>query len=365
MKIVHTEASLGWGGQEIRVLDESRGMIERGHEVTLLCPREAKIFTEAARFGVKAVALPIGRKNLAGVLAMRRWLNVNKPDVVNTHSSTDSWLVALALATSGRKAPLVRTRHVSTAIHNKLSTRWLYTKATSHIVTTGEALRQQLIDNNQFPPELLTSVPTGIDPDLYKPADKLLARQNLGLPTDKPLIGIVATLRSWKGHKFLLNACAKIVDQNWHLVIVGDGPTRKDLEQLTTELNLQDRVTFTGQSNTANVWMQALDIFCLPSYANEGVPQALLQAMLTALPVISTEVGAIPEIVHHDQTGVIIPIKDADALAAAITDLLRDPTRCERLGEAARELIQAKHSRNKMLDSMESIFSNAIARNNK
>ena len=74
MHIVHSESSCGWGGQEIRVLDEAAGMLERGHRVILLCPREARIHEEAANRGVPAVALPIARKGLAGLRAMRAWL---------------------------------------------------------------------------------------------------------------------------------------------------------------------------------------------------------------------------------------------------------------------------------------------------
>ena len=96
MKILHTEASRGWGGQEIRILTEAAGMIARGHAVELACPADARIFAEAPRYGIPAHALPIGRKNLAGLRAMRAFLRDHPCDVINTHSSTDTWLVALA-----------------------------------------------------------------------------------------------------------------------------------------------------------------------------------------------------------------------------------------------------------------------------
>src|SRR5205823_992217 len=113
MKIVHTESSLGWGGQELRILAESQGLARRGHELTLLCPPEARIHAEAPGWGLRTVALPIGRKRLAGLLALRRWLRANRCDVLSTHSSTDSWLAALA---AGRKLPIVRTRHISAPV---------------------------------------------------------------------------------------------------------------------------------------------------------------------------------------------------------------------------------------------------------
>ena len=139
MRILHTENSQGWGGQEIRILTEAAGMIKRGHEVQLIAPREARIFDEAQKHGVPVTALPIAKKRLPGFFALRRWLNANPVDVINTHSSTDSWLVALACATLAHAPTIVRTRHVSAPVSTNAATRWLYASAASAIVTTGEA----------------------------------------------------------------------------------------------------------------------------------------------------------------------------------------------------------------------------------
>ncbi len=137
MHIVHSESSCGWGGQEIRVLEEAAGMLARGHGVTLLCPGAARIHEEAARRGVPAVILPIARKGLAGLRAMRAWLAHANCDVLNSHSSTDSWLAALALLGMKPRPALGRTRHISSAIPDNIATRWLYQSATRRIVTTA------------------------------------------------------------------------------------------------------------------------------------------------------------------------------------------------------------------------------------
>lgn len=359
MHIVHTEASLGWGGQEIRILTEAAGMIRRGHQVTLLCPPEAKIFNEAKARNIPVVALPIGRKNFRGLLAMRRWLKANKADVINTHSSTDSWLVALASVGLSHPATIVRTRHISAPIPDNASTRWLYKSATQHIATTGELLREQLIKKNGYPPSQITSVPTGIDTEHFVPGDKTAAREKLNLPQDAKIIGIIATLRSWKGHQYLLDAFAHLADQNTRLVIVGDGPQHTALQTRITELKLNDRVTMPGNQRDVLPWLQALDIFVLPSYANEGVPQAILQAMLCGLPVISTPIGSILEAILPEQTGLIVEPKNAQQLQEAIHRLLLDPELCKTLGSAARTRAQEKFGLEAMLDKMEVIFNNA------
>ena len=94
MKILHTESSCGWGGQELRVLNEAAGMLRRGHEVLIAAPMESRIFEEASRHGVPVRALPIRKKTLHGLRAMRALLKSMAPTVVNTHSSTDTWTVA-------------------------------------------------------------------------------------------------------------------------------------------------------------------------------------------------------------------------------------------------------------------------------
>jgi len=355
LRIVHTESSLGWGGQEIRILSEAQGLIARGHAVTLLCPPEARIHAEAARASVPVVALPIGRKRLAGLRALQAWFRANPRDVVNTHSSTDSWLTALALLVLGRPCPVVRTRHISAAVAKGRLSGWLYGRATNRIVTTGESLREQLIRDNGLAADRIVSVPTGVDAALFRPGDALVARLALQLPADRRLVGIIATLRSWKGHSYLVEALAQL-PEDVSLVIVGQGPGWDPLHSQVADLGLQARVIFAGDQRDVVPWFQALDVFALPSYANEGVPQAILQAMACARPIVSTAVGAIPEVLEDGVNGLVVPTRDPAALAQAIGRLLTDSDLARRLARAGRERVLARHSREAMLDRMEQLF---------
>ena len=360
MNIVHTESSLGWGGQEIRILSESQGLIRRGHSVRLLCPPQARIFGEAPAWGVPVVGLPIGRKRPAGVRALLDWFKANTCDVVSTHSSTDSWLVALALLVMGRPHPVVRTRHISAPVSTSALSRWLYTRATSRIVTTGERLKKELVERNGFPAARIESVPTGVDPQRFRPGDKAAARSALKLPPQGLLVGIVATLRSWKGHLFLIDAMAEVPQAG--LVIVGDGPMRAQLEARVDQHGMRARTWFAGNQKDVVPWLQALDVFALPSYANEGVPQALLQAMLTGLPCVTTSAGSIEELAKDGDTGLIVPQKEVAPLRAAIQRLLQVEPLRRRLGEAARRHCEANFSYEAMLDKMERIYREASSR---
>jgi len=355
LSIVHTESSLGWGGQEIRILAESQGLARRGHQVRILCPHEARIAAESAAWQVPTVELPIARKNLGALRALAAWFRDNRCDVVNTHSSTDSWLTALALRLAGRPYPVVRTRHISAPVPRNVLSRWLYQSAATMIVTTGEALRRQLVEVNGFDPARLVSVPTGIDPGRFRPGTRAAARAALGLPAGRLLVGIVATLRSWKGHRYLIEALAQL-PESIELVIVGDGPQRETLQQQIARLGLGPRAHMSGNQADVVPWLQALDVFALPSYANEGVPQALVQAMLCALPCVTTTVGSIAELASHDATALIVPPHDAQALAAAIARLAENEGLRRELGDAARRHCVENFSYERMLERMEAVF---------
>ncbi|MBL8473230.1 MAG: glycosyltransferase family 4 protein [Rhodocyclaceae bacterium] len=362
LHILHTEASCGWGGQEIRILEEMRGMQERGHQVRLVCPAEAHIYRRAQERGLTVTALPIARKRLPGMLALRAWLKAQAVDVINTHSSTDSWLAALACASMPGAPAIVRTRHISAPIRDNRASRWLYGRATSHVVTTGEKLRETLIHENGLSEDHVTSVPTGIDTERFAPGDGAAARRALGLDPDCRWIGIVATLRSWKGHLYLLDALAALARSDVRLLIVGEGPMRENIEAHVAKLGLAKQVLLAGEQRNPEHWMRACDVFCLPSYANEGVPQALMQAMLCGLPVISTPVGAIAEIVADGATGVLVEPRNAAALAAAIARLLDDDRLARSMGAAARAAGEGRFSFGLMIDRMEAIFRAAARR---
>jgi glycosyltransferase involved in cell wall biosynthesis len=367
MHIVHTESSQGWGGQEIRILSEAAGMIARGHRVTLLTPPTARIHDVARNRGIETVALPLEKKRLPGLLALRRWLTENPSvDVINTHSSTDSWLTGLAVLLSGQSPAIVRTRHISAPVHDSFSNRWLYGSSARRVVTTGEALRLDLINGLKLPAEHVLSVATGIDLQRFSRSNapqRIQARRALGLPEAAFIIGIAATLRSWKGHDDLLAAFELLAAEHplLHVAIAGDGPRREHLEQKICASAHAERIHLLGHHEDVPAVLAALDLFVLPSYANEGVPQAVMQAMAMELPVISTTIGAISDAVVDGTTGRLLNPRDPQALAAAITSLKNDNMLRQNYALAGRRRAEEKFSLNGMVDAMLDVFQLAHA----
>lgn len=363
LSILHTESSIGWGGQELRILTEMEGMAGRGHRVHLLTADSAEMLPAAQARGLAVDGLPIEYKKPRGLAAVRRWLAAHGRgfDVINTHSSTDAWLVALARASLSGMPPVVRTRHVSTPVNNAAATRWLYQRATARLVVTGEALKAQLVRDNRYDAARITSVRTGIDLARFRPGDRGTMRSRFGVD-ERPAVMILATLRDWKGHDDLLDAWALLRRRapGWQLLIVGDGPRRAHLEARVSALGLAGDVRFTGNQDDVPGWFACADLAVLPSYGDEGVPQSLMQAAACGLPAVATPVGAIAEAVIDGQTGVLVPPRDPPALAAALERLMLDTALRVRLGAAAQDYANANFGIDRMLDGMEEVFAGVL-----
>ncbi|MFZ2170827.1 MAG: glycosyltransferase, partial [Methylococcaceae bacterium] len=161
----------------------------------------------------------------------------------------------------------------------------------------------------------------------------------------------------WKGHRYLIDAFATLpYDADLKLLIVGDGPQEQALRQRVAELGLDERVLFAGRQNNVENWMQAMDIFCLPSYANEGVPQSLMQSQACGIPAITTFIGSIDEAIVPGQSALIVPPKDVSSLANALKVLISDENKRIQMGLAAARHAADNFSEKIMLDKMEAIF---------
>jgi glycosyltransferase involved in cell wall biosynthesis len=364
LRIIHTESSLGFGGQQRRILAECLGMRDRGHQVWIAAKPTGPLWSHATDAGIEVVPLAFTRPRLpVDAVRLRARVRRLRPHVVNSHSSTDSWTAFLAQQLGWGGTALVRTRHTSAIVRPDPLHRFQYGR-TNFIVTTGESVRERLAGSGLVPVRRSMSIPTGIDLDRFgpRPDDRPAARRSLGLDEAGPVIGVVAYLRSYKGHAILVRALPAILrtQPDAVVVLVGDGPERQALQALADRLRVASRVRFAGVSEDVSFVLSAFDVFCLPSLRNEGVPQAILQASAAGLPVASTTVGGIAEAVVNGVTGSIVPAGDPPALAAAILELLDDPARRRAFGEAGRRHVSGRFTFETMLDRTEAAYEIAV-----
>ncbi|MBI5379176.1 MAG: glycosyltransferase family 4 protein [Nitrospirae bacterium] len=358
LTILHTEASEGWGGQEIRILEEAVGHQRRGHRVLVAASPRSAILSRARKAGVETATVEMGRARLLQVVRdLRRLIRDCRVQVVHTHSSRDSWIGGLAARSLPQRPILVRTRHLSTPISRSWLSRLVYQQLPDLVITTGEAIRKEMIETNGYDPGRIVSIPTGVDLERF--TFSLTARQaircGLGLPEDVSLIGIVAVLRSWKGHLDFLEAAARVLKEEplSRFLIVGDGPQRDRIRAAIQRLGLEPRVWMLGHREDVPDILSAMDLFVLPSFGHEGVPQAVLQALAVGLPVVASRTGSIPEVIHDGQTGALVPPRQPDLLASAILRLVRNREEGRLLGQSGKSLVQQHHSLESMLDRIE------------
>ena len=341
-------------------------MRERGHRVLIAASPRSQLLGRAAAAGFPVFALEFGGwDNLRAWRELRRILQSEKIDVLNTHSSLDSWVGLLAWRSLRTRPLLVRTRHLSTPVKGSWPTRWLY-QAPAAVITTSEEISKHLAAQVQVPEAWLFAIPTGVSLTDFapRPVDAAL-KETLGLDPGTFLVGTVSVLRSWKGHLYVLEALKHLLDAglNAALVIVGEGPYRPVIEARRDELGLGEWVYLVGHQERVADWLALLDAFVMASYAHEGVPQALLQALAMAKPVAATRMGGIPEVVTDGETGLLVPPKDAKELAQAILWLKHHPDEGKSMGQRGQELVEGKFSLEYMAQQVEAVYDRIWAEN--
>ena len=362
--ILHTESSVGWGGQEIRILTEAVSLRGRGHRILVACHPQSQLARRAKKAGLEVFLLPF-RRPIDPWLTwpIYRLVKRESVDLVNTHSSVDSWTASVAARLV--KVPVIRTRHLGVPIKRDPFSRLVYTHLADRIITTGEAIRRLLIHDLKLDPSTLVSIPTGIDLDRFDPnkVERGAVRRELGLGEDAALVGIVAVLRSGKDHGIFLKAIPLVVKAvpSARFVIAGDGPQRRRIVELIAEMGLGRFTLMVGHREDIPELLAAFDVVVSTS-KTEGIPQSLIQALAMERPVVATDVGGVPEVIRDGKSGLLVPPGDHEALASAIVRLLLEDETALGLGRQGRRLVEKEYSLGTMLDRLEVLYQGLLDR---
>lgn len=353
IKVLHTESSLAWGGQEIRIVEESLGMSKRGYHVIIAAPENSLIYKRARQKGIRCIPLNFSKKDPGCIGRMISILKKERPHILNTHSSTDSWIASMATLFLRKRPRLIRTRHLSTPISRSFTSKLIYNVLPDAIITTGEAIRKRMIEYNGFDPSRIFSIPTGVDLERFDPS-----RVRPSLPRKGFTIGMVSVLRSWKGHKYFIKAIPEILTRipDAHFYIVGTGPNFQGLEDIIRKLSLTGKVTMTGHREDIPEVLASLHILVHPSYANEGVPQTILQALAMERPVVASDVGGIGEVIIDGKTGFLIKPKDVNGIVQKVVELYTHLEICKSFGMEGRNFVKHNYSFSIMLDKIERVY---------
>lgn len=354
-RIVHSEASCGWGGQEHRVMAELRGFQQRGCPVWVMAESYSQVFQRAEALGIGAIPVRFKKSRmLVDAIRLAAWLKREKVDVLNTHSSRDGWLLGIA-GRLARVPLLIRSRHIDVEYPNAWVSKHAFTTFADHVLTTSQKITDHFQRIFPLTNDRITTLPTGIDVGKFHPEGP---RADLKTRPDVPVVGMVSVLRSWKGHPVFFDAARMLHEagRKIQFVVVGGGAPVERFQAFAAEHGAGDLVQFAGHREDIPEVLRALDLLVIPSTRHEGVPQIGLQALACKTPVVGSDCGGIPEIIRPGETGRIAPAGNAAELARRIAEALDEKDRTRAMADQGRLMVEKEHSLETMLDRLDALY---------
>jgi len=366
--IRHVVSCRGWSSDAYWAARAVVELDRAGHDVALVCKRssQARVIRRAKEAGIERLEtlhLSSGVSPIADALDLRQlvtWLP--ETQVLHVHRGKEHWLAALANRMSNRRKALVRTRHIVQPIRPHALNRWLYGSPTDLVVTVTDAIRLQLLAGGLSADDRVVALPGGVDAELYRPdapsAHGLDPRGLLKVPPEVPLIGLVGGFRVMKGHETAVAAAARLAAAGvpFHLVFIGQGPFVERVRGLVQAARLADHVSLVGFVDDLPVMMAALDVALYVPLESDGMSRVLWEYLASAVPVVASRVGVVPEVLEDDATALLVPAGEPVPLAAAIARLLSEAPLRRRLGAAGAELVRARFSGARLAERLAALY---------
>jgi glycosyltransferase involved in cell wall biosynthesis len=363
---LHVNTEPTWRGGEQQTLYLLEGLEKRGHPVTLCVQRDAPLVERARDAGIDVLPMrmrgeadPVAMARLAGVIRKRR------PEIVHCHTSHAHTLVAAAarLVSRRMRPRILLSRRVDFSIyrHSFIGLNGFKYRLVDQIVAISERIRDVLLEDG-LDASRIEVVHSGIDPTRFSVARPCDLRAEFGFPDTTQVIVNVAYFADHKGQRFLVEAAPKILRAcpETALLLVGDGELRPALQALAAELGVAERVLFPGFRRDVPEILLGADLYAMPSLL-EGLGTSVLDALVCGLPVVAARAGGIPEMIHHGENGLLVPPKDADALAEALIRLLKDPAECERFARAGPETVAERYTVDHMVEGNLRVYERLLA----
>ena len=382
MKIVHVIARLNVGGAALSVLELAATQRRRGHDVLVVAGTipegEASMEYVARELDVPYLRLPALKRevsilaDLEAIRTLRRLLRERQPDVLHTHTSKAGTTGRLAALLSGRRRPKVVVHtfhgHVLSGYFDTTRERMfrvierVLAHASDRLIAVSEEVRDDLVRLRVAPFAKFSVIPYGFDLDgrvRHDDRERIRNRAEAGAGDTAFVIGWAGRLTAVKRPLDLVRTAAAV--DGSVLVLAGDGELRPELEALTNELGMSDRVHLLGYVSDMGSWYAAFDAFLLTS-ANEGAPVVAIEAQAAAVPVVATDAGGTRAVVDDGETGFVVNIGDIDALADRLSRLRDDPRLSNELGAAGAERMRKKFSIERMADNVEAVYAKILNR---
>lgn len=361
MRILFLTSHLELGGIPIYTVHLAQALAQRGHE-PIVASSGGALVAELAAAGIPHLPLNLRTKSelhpmvALAVLRLAGLIRRHRPEILHAQTRVAHLVAGLAGRLTG--VPVITTAHGFYRWHWG---RYLFPFWGQRVIAVSPMTDRKLRIAYRLPPRKVTVIPNGI---AWKPPDvarlnreSAWFRQVWGIRNGGPVIGTVARLVEAKGIGVLLEAFHRLRRQvpAAQLVVVGDGPQRSELVRLAYRLGEQDHVVFAGFMLQTATPLSVMDLYVQPSF-REAFGLAVVEAMAMAKPVVASAVGGLRVVVRHGETGLLVPPRNPEALAAALAQLLRDPVRCQAMGEAGRCRFEAQFTIERMAEKVEQVY---------
>ena len=360
-----------YGGAQINTLVTLIGLDKSRYQVELACGPGGPLISRAEESGINVTVFPNlvreinPKKDVITAIQLFKFIKAKNFNIVHTHSSKAGILGRLVSYLVGVPI-IVHTIHGVVFHSNQpILKRKAYTlfekiaaAVTDKMIAVGEIVRDEFLLAHVGSPKQYAVIHSGIDFRKFnRTINPRLKKRELELSEDAIVIGTVGNLVPCKGHQYLIDAFS-IVKQhlpNAHLILVGDGYLRQELQKQVESLHLDSDVSFLGRRDDVPELLQIMDVFVISSLW-EGVGRALTEAMYMQRPVVATAVNGVPELVEHGVTGILIPPKDTQALAKAILELIQNKKQSAKFGRQAKKKVYPEFAVELMVERIECLY---------
>ena len=339
----------------------------------VVLPKDSRLIPAVRAEGYDVIETEYGRDkswDRRAVGELRRIIRDYRPDIVHTHSSLSARVAAWQCGVPAR----FYTRHCAFEPSRKLTTfpgkqlNGLMNRVLStDIVAVAEAAKQNLTDTG-VPEKLITVIINGVEPlRETSPEENAALRNELGIGREDFVCGIVARLEDYKGHSYLLESAKTVLASHPGAVflIVGEGTERERLEKQAAESGIAGQVIFTGFCDDVAPYYGIMDLNLNCSWGTETSSLALSEGMSVGVPAVATTYGGNPYMITEGVNGLLVPEKDAPAMADAILRIMDDPALLKRLSDGARRLYREKFTARAMTEQLEALYEAAVSRSGK
>jgi glycosyltransferase involved in cell wall biosynthesis len=363
IRLAYVIKSMEMGGsqthltQVLRLLDRSR------FDPVLYCLTGQGVLLDAARSVGVPVRTPAAGASFKGfglvgrVAALARALRHDRIDIVHNYLLRANLVGSVS----------ARLARVPVVLCSKRGCHWrrgfeligakIGNALADSVMVNAEAVRDFVHGNEGCAREKMLVIPSGVDTDRFKPLAPTQFKARLGLPEERLIVGVVTRMRVRKGVEEFIRAIGEVRETRpeVHGVIVGEVSLDDTLQELVRALRLEDHLSLLGRRSDMPEVLSAFDVFVLSSH-DEGMSNAILEAMAMEKPVVATDVGGTGEVVRHGHSGLLVPCKEPHPLAVAISEVLAQPERAHEMGRLGRRIVEEGFSAHAMVRQMEQLY---------